>query len=208
MSRSDRADPSGTLTRVRTAGLLRHQDELQARAGEVVQDLQLRSILSACGEVMEVGSAAMGLMVARDIGIAVRCETWTIEHVFAAGRMIAEHPRVFRMDFVNEAGPFTPAGLNPGYYWGVHYHDTDGAEWKLDLWFWPPASPVDDLQHVRDICARLSPEARMAILWIKDGLRDRPGYRSLDIYEAVLDRGVRSPGEYADDRRRREPDNA
>jgi len=52
--------------------LSQRQAELQEEAGTVTADLRLVQALSAVGEPMTVGSAALGLMVWRD-----RCSTIT-----------------------------------------------------------------------------------------------------------------------------------
>jgi hypothetical protein len=48
---------------------------------------------------------------------------------------------------------------------------------------------------------RLTDETRLAILWIKDAWHRLPSYRtsvlSIDIYDAVLEHGVRTPGAFA-----------
>jgi hypothetical protein len=47
---------------------------------------------------------------------------------------------------------------------------------------------------------QLTPETRLAILWIKDVWHQFPTYRngvySIDIYDAVLQYGVRTPDEF------------
>src|SRR5215218_9913372 len=65
--RRDRAPPGGF------AALLRRQAELQAEADGVMRDLRLRERLRALGPVAVIGSASSGLMVWRDLDVAVRC---------------------------------------------------------------------------------------------------------------------------------------
>ncbi|HET8627621.1 MAG TPA: hypothetical protein VFL91_09390 [Thermomicrobiales bacterium] len=53
-----------------------------------------------------------------------------------------------------------------------------------------------------ETCARrLTSDLRLAILWIKDEWRRRPTcgrtVLSVDIYDAVLERGIRTPAQFA-----------
>jgi hypothetical protein len=54
------------------------------------------------------------------------------------------------------------------------------------------------VEYADEIRRRLTPETRLAILWIKDAHHRLQAYgtqevRSIDIYHAVLDQGVRTP---------------
>lgn len=182
--------------------LLRRQDALQAEAADVLADLDLFEGLSRAGEVTQVGSSAAGLMVGRDIDICVVCDTWNSDVAFEAVRPLASHPRVYRLNFWNQTGAFNPhANLTDGYYWGVEYRAEAGEEWKLDLWFWSRGAPPADVEHLQELKRRLTPETRLAIVWIKDVHHRLHPYSehdvsSIDIYDAVLDHGVRSPSEF------------
>ena len=78
-------------------------------------------------------------------------------------------------------------------------HTLAGAEWKIDVSFWLMQGihpePIHDAMK-----GQLTPETRLAILWIKDVWYQLPSYRnevySTDIYDAVLQHGVRTPGEF------------
>jgi hypothetical protein len=182
--------------------LLLRQDALQTRAAAVLADLDLMNLLAPHGEVTVVGSAAMGLMVQPDIDVCVPATAFDPDVVFLAARPLASHPRVQKLQFWNEAGTFMPEGLDEGFYWGVHYVADDGEAWKLDVWFWRPDFPASDVEHAEMMRRRLTPETRLAILWIKDVART-PGVfgpeptRGIDVYEAVLDHGVRTPAAFA-----------
>lgn len=58
------------------------------------------------------------------------------------------------------------------------------------------------MAHAEEMRRRLTPEAQIAILWIKDAHHRMDlfaGHRlgSVDVYAAVLDHGVRTPAEFA-----------
>jgi hypothetical protein len=190
-------------------GLLRRQDTLQAEATRVLADLALFDLLGPFGEVTQVGSSAVGLMVRSDIDLCVDCDParWNPDAVFAAARPLASHPRVQKLSFWNESGPFKPPGLADGLYWGVRYLSDAAGEWNLDVWFWPrdaTGGPPPDVAHAADLRRRLDPETRAAILLIKDAHHRDDAFvghevRSIDVYEAVLDRGVRTVAEFGSD---------
>jgi hypothetical protein len=180
--------------------LLRRQELLQREAGDVLVDLDLINLLAPAGEVTQVGSSAMSLMMQRDIDICVVCDALCVDAAFEAARPIVAHPRVRKLTFLNETGVFKPAGLKEGLYWGVHYEADSGAAWKLDIWFWLRTSTPGDVEYAAEMRQRLTPETRVAILWIKDDCWQRGVYgdtvRSMDVYDAVLNHGVRTPGAF------------
>jgi hypothetical protein len=178
--------------------VLGRQHALQAEAAEVLADLDLLDTLGTVGTPVQVGSSALGLMVARDIDITTLCPALEAEPIFDLVRPLARHPRVRRLAFRNDTGRWNVDPRYPdGLYWMVEYVTAAGIEWNLDLWFLREGTTQFDLEDLRSMPPRLTPEARLAILRIKEarqGLeRDR---RSFRIYEAVLDHGVRTPDEF------------
>jgi hypothetical protein len=179
--------------------VLGRQHALQAEAVEVLADLDLLATLGTVGTPVQVGSSALGLMVARDIDITTLCPALEATPTFEVVRPLAAHPRVRRLAFRNDTGPWKVDPRYPdGLYWMVEYVTAAGIEWNLDLWFLREGTTQFDLEDLRSMPPRLTPEARLAILRIKEarhGLeRDRHSFR---IYEAVLDHGVRTPDEFA-----------
>ena len=95
-----------------------------------------------------------------------------------------------------------------GRYYFVAHHETDaGDEWKIDVSLWSPESPPGPLAHPQELRRRLTPETRLAILWIKDVWHQVPSYpdqvSAMDIYDAVLEHGVRTPEQFGSYLRRR-----
>src|SRR4051812_28482353 len=104
--------------------LLRRQSELQAEAGEVARELQLTERLSTVGEPVRVGSAALGLMVGRDLDITVVCRELgaVTEAVARTGAWLAIHPRVRRVEFRDDTGHWNTDPAYPdGLYLKVEY---------------------------------------------------------------------------------------
>jgi hypothetical protein len=181
--------------------LLRRQDDLQAEAATVRQDLGLDQRLSTLGEVVPVGSAALGLMVWRDLDLTVVCRRLDTDAVAAAGALLAGHPRVREVRFIDDTGDWNADPTYPdGLYLGLQCRSLVGEIWKVDIWFVDDPDRQPDLAHVRDLPKRLTAETRAAILGVKDAWAGRPEYRrevrSWDIYTAVLDHGVRTPAQF------------
>jgi hypothetical protein len=179
--------------------VMARQNALQAEAAEVLADLDLLATIGAVGTPVQTGSSALGLMVARDIDITTLCPMLEADLIFGVVRPLAVHPRVRRLAFRNDTGRWNIETRYPdGLYWMVEYVAPAGFEWSLDLWFLREGTTQFDLEHLKSMPPRLTPEARLAILRIKEarqGLdRDRHSFR---IYEAVLDHGVRTPDEFA-----------
>jgi hypothetical protein len=180
-----------------TRELLRQQAELQAEADGVEVDLQLAALLEPLGEPVRVGSAALGLMVWRDLDLTVVCKELALEAVAAVGAHLAAHARVRQVTFRNDTGHWNTNPSYPdGLYLGVEYRSPARHDWKLDIWFVDQPDRQPDLAHLRWIPAQLCPETREAILLIKSGWASRPDYgkrvTSVDIYTAVLTGRVRT----------------
>ncbi|HLX38956.1 MAG TPA: hypothetical protein VKR42_00405 [Ktedonobacteraceae bacterium] len=185
----------------RVTQLLQRQQELQDESQRVLEELNLLELLSDAGTLRHVGSSVLGLMVWRDIDLAVSSPRMSLERVFEVMQPLFIHPRVNRFRYLNESGTFNPTHLlmDERYYFGVYYNTPAGIEWKIDISFWLMQGihpePVHDAMK-----RQLTPETRLAILWIKDVWYQLPSYRnevySTDIYDAVLQHGVRTPGEF------------
>ncbi len=180
------------------AALVARESALQAEAARVLADLDLLARLGSVGRPILTGSVALGLMAWRDIDVTTLCPLLAVEPVFEIGRSLAAHPRLRRLGFRNDTGSWNVDPDYPdGLYWSLDYRAPDGEAWNLDLWFLAEGTRQFDLDHLASIPPRLTPEARLAILRIKDAWHARPSYRttvhSYDIYQAVLDHGVRTP---------------
>ena len=182
--------------------LLRRQELLQAEAHQVLAELNLPAVLARAGQPVQVGSSVLGLMVWRDIDFNVLCDPLSADRAFETVRPLASNPRVRKLRYSNETQHFNATGLpqDEGYYWGVRYHTAAGDEWKIDIWFVPRAVPRPEIALLATLPKRLTPQTRLAILSLKDIWHRLPAYRdrvlSVDIYDAVLEHGVRTPAEF------------
>jgi hypothetical protein len=177
--------------------LLQEQDSLKVEAEAVEVDLQLGALLRPLGEPVRVGSAALGLMVWRDLDLTVVCTELPIDAVTAVGGRLAAHPCVRQVTFRNDTGRWNSDPSYPdGLYLGVDYRSPTGRDWNLDIWFVDEPDRQPDLAHLEWISAALSVETREAILLVKSAWASQPEYgktiTSFDIYTAVLKGGVRT----------------
>jgi hypothetical protein len=184
-----------------TSELLIQQDALQAEARAVEADLHIEELFSPVGEVHRVGSAALGLMVWRDLDLTIVCPKLAVDSVAAISARLARHPRVRRVEFRNDTGHWNTDPQYPdGLYLGVGYRSLSDMEWKLDIWFVDEPERQPDLAHLRWMPRLLTSEKREAILRIKSAWVSEPEYgkavKSFDIYLAVLTDDVRTRDQF------------
>ena len=181
--------------------VLGRQDALQAESVGILRDLDLFARLATVGAPVQTGSSVYGLMVARDIDVTTLCRALDVPTIVAAGAGLATHPRVRRLAFRNDTGPWNTDPAYPdGLYWMVEYVADSGSVWNLDLWFLRVGTTQYDLEDLETLPPRLRPALRLSILRIKEAWGDPPSgqrMRSHRIYEAVLDGGVRTPEDFA-----------
>ncbi|WP_010491786.1 hypothetical protein [Paenibacillus elgii] len=178
--------------------LLTRQHELQMEAKAVAKELKIDELLSSAGQPVRVGSAALGLMVWRDLDITVVCSKLNIDVVTRIASEIMVRQGVREVRFLNDSGVWnTDPGYPDGLYLGLKYKALSGMDWKLDIWFVDEPDKQPDLRHIRTMPDRLTPELRESILTIKNSWATRVEYgkevKSYDIYTAVLDDNVRTP---------------
>jgi len=179
---------------------LSDQALLQAEARDVVEQLQLASTLTRAGSPVQLGSSVLGLMTWRDIDFHVYCDPLDPTICFEALRPVAGCEGLVRLTFSNRLGERRQRNEPEGYYSGIRYVHGAGNEWKIDVWF-VKAQPVpSELEVMRQMRERLTPETQVAILRLKSLWHHSPSYRdtvtSMDIYEAVLDHGIDRPQEF------------
>jgi hypothetical protein len=179
--------------------LLQRQRLLQDEAQHVLKELNLVALLSRAGVFRQTGSSVLGLMVWRDIDLQVSSPGLSIERVFEIMHPLLTHPRVKQVRYFHQSDHFKLPGLDERYYFMVFYEQDEQPEWKLDISFWLGEGihpePVHDA-----IEQQLTPENRLIILRLKDVWYQLPAYRSevysTDIYDAVLQHGIRTLTEF------------
>jgi hypothetical protein len=181
--------------------LIARQRGLQDEASTLRTELGLDAILGAVGEPIVVGSAALGLMTWRDLDITVVSEQLDLRAVLDVVHRIGMRPEVSSVRFRNDTGRWNTDPAYPdGLYVGVECVARSGEAWNLDIWFVDEPDRQPDLAHLSSLPPRLDDDTRVAILTIKDAWCTSPTYgsevTSHEIYEAVLDHGVRTVDEF------------
>lgn len=175
--------------------LLQRQRLLQDEAQSVLKELNLIELLSAGGIVRQTGSTVLGLMVWCDIDLQVSSPGLSIGHAFEIMHSLLTHPCVKQVRYLHQSDHFKLADLDERYFFMVYYERPGQAEWKLDISFWLDEGVRPEPLHDANE-QQLTPETRLTILRIKDAWYQLPAYRSevysTDIYDAVLQHGVRT----------------
>jgi hypothetical protein len=184
------------------AELLRRQDLLQAEAQQVIVELSLHSLLSQVGKPEQIGSSIAGLMVWRDLDFNILCPSPSPDSIFAMMQPLLIRPHVTKLHYHNDTGKYASAELrgDERYYFVVYYENEAGNEWKIDLSFWLSDTPRTQLAYIEYLNQKMTEEIRLAILWIKDIWCHHATYPyqvgGTDIYDAVLEHGVRTPEQF------------
>jgi hypothetical protein len=183
--------------------LLRRQAALQSEGQRVLDELRLvESLGRAGGSVTVHGSYVTGLMVWRDLDLAVTAPGLTREAAFETMLPLLTHPQVALVRYRHEVGHFNSSGdpRDDRYFFATYYRTEADDEWKIDVSFWVSHVPREERLSAELITARLTDETLLTILWLKDLWHRRPEYLvemgSADIYDAVLDANVRSPAQF------------
>ena len=184
----------GSLPPEEAQRLLAMDEQLRAEAVRMLSESGLGEIIAEAG-YEAVGSYSMRTMTWRDLDFERFQEPpdWGAHWDF--GRKLAETGWPWRQNCVDSyRDPRDPRGNS--FYWGLRVSfPTNGPTWKLDL----HTARASDFTSGRELRSnwlrKLTDEARLHILAIKDVVWDSPEYRrtllSVHIYEAVLDHGVR-----------------
>ena len=163
-------------------------DEAQA----IVADLALLEVTRRFGRAELVGSVALDLIVKRDIDVHLLIGTTDLLAV-ADGiyHVLLDHPRVREVRI-------TDWRAEGGVKIGIDAYPGPSGDWSIDIWITDRAETTA-FDETRRLRGRLTEEHRAAILAIKRAYHARGALRdgiSKRIYEAVVDKGVRSEAEF------------
>ena len=166
---------------------------LTREAGEVFDLLDLGNAFPSVGPPIVTGSAYSGLMVLRDLDVMFDAPTATANDILAGLTILGTRVEIRAADFRDERGDRrpTPKWSDERFYLVLHV--VVGKQlWKVDLTFWvhvvarPQVAAGDRLRAA-------TREEKLAILRLKSTCPQYPDtIGGVDIYTAVLDRGVRS----------------
>ena len=173
--------------------LLARQDALQREAVRFAVEHRIVELLATLGRVIPVGSAVTGLMVWRDLDYTVDAHGVAAATVWDALRPLLH--RCHALVYADETGERV-AETAP---YERQYFIFRIEDWKLDISVWTNGAPEDVERYQQRLVERLDDETRLAILHLKTAWLTRPEYPTVvggfEIYEAVLEHGVRTPDE-------------
>ena len=176
-----------------TDELVVQEKELHRQAYEVVKALDLLPFLSKYGRPRIVGSVALGLMTWRDIDIDLEITGEIRDQDFwKTAKYLLAQDKVTLVILVDNR-KMIEKNRPPSMYIGGKVQADDGAIWKLDIRFISEQHAIAQ-KYIDSISSKLTDGRRRAILSIKHVVAQDPRYRteisSVDIYEAVLDKGI------------------
>ena len=173
--------------------LLERQAALQAESRAFVAEHGIEGMLERLGRVIPVGSAVTGLMVWRDLDFTVDAPGVAAGDVWDGLRPLVHTCQ--RLSYADETGELV-AETAP---FERHYFVFRLAGWKLDISVWTNGAP-EKVEQYHEKFRDLDLATRLAILRIKDVWHRRPEYPEIvggfEVYEAVLDYGVRTAEEF------------
>lgn len=174
---------------------IKKADSLQKEAKEVLDNLDLLSILNKVGEPNIVGSLELNLMSHRDIDIVVRCNP-DYEKFLKIVNELFRKEEVYDMaiqDFRKSIHSNRPQGI----YCKINYLRKPDLFWKIDIWFIKHSTAEDVVDWVKP---KLTDVNKKLILKIKNEMREKikngkqiSGYK---VYKAVLEYDVKDLEEF------------
>jgi hypothetical protein len=183
--------------------LLARQSALQVEAREVLAGLGLAALVADIGPLLVTGSFVSGLMCWREIDVMVLAgDDFSPQDVMRLLQRIVGQLAVTSLEYHDERGPRCVTGQVRDERYHVPFTvDRAGQSWCIDLTLWLHDAHLNVTRWHEELRERITAAQRSAVLRIKDVWHRRPEYPDqvggLDIYTAVIDDGVRTPGQFA-----------
>ena len=174
---------------------------ITSEADRILYDYGLLAALSKYGNPVAVGSYVLGLMTWRDLDVYLETNEMTEAEFFQLGQDIALCLKPHRMHYRNEFVGKTP-DLPAGFYWGVYTSTLKSPDvWKIDIWSMDSHQIELYKKEFGILKSRINTDNRPIILAIKHHYCHHPEYRkgftSRDIYNSVIEEGVKSVNEFS-----------
>jgi hypothetical protein len=183
--------------------LLARQSALQQEAQNVLAELKLAALVADIGPLLITGSFVSGLMCWRELDVMVLVGgEFSPQDVLRLLTRIVGQTGATALEYYDERGPRCGTGQirDERYHVPFTVNWADHS-WRIDLTLWLRDPHLNVTNWHEDLRERITAEQRRAVLRIKDVWHRRPEYPGqvggLDIYTAVIDGGVRTPGQFA-----------
>lgn len=174
--------------------ILLKAEEVQRQAWKIIADTHIIEIWNEIGATINlVGSLKMGLQIKhKDIDFHIYTDPFYLKNSFCAIEKLAENRNIHSISYTNLIDTEDQC-----IEWHATYQEKEQEEWVIDMIHILPSSPyVGYFEKVADrIIEKLTDETKLAILKIKTELPDDHSVMGIQIYQAVLEGGVRTTDE-------------
>lgn len=183
--------------------LLARQAALQDEAQEVLAGLDLAALVADVGPLLVTGSFVSGLMCRRELDVMVHVgRDFSPQDVMGLLARMVSRAGVTGLAYRDERGPRCVTGQVRDERYHVPLTVAHAGEcWQVDLTLWLHDLHENVTRWHEQLRERITAEQRRAVLRIKDDWHRRPAYPhqvgGLEIYNAVIDDGIRTPGQFA-----------
>ncbi len=177
---------------------MEHKVNRLEQANRILYDLGLLNELNTYGKPHLIGSVKMDLMAWNDLDIDVENDSMSLEKLHQLTNYILNNfnPTWYEAkEEINEAG-------NKVWFHGFEFY-LDNELWNVDIWFLDKDSIEKSKKYCDDISAKIkeNEKLRTAIIDIKQELIKRnlysfDKYTSMDVYDAVLNNGIKSTDDF------------
>ncbi len=169
-----------------------HKVNRLEQVNHILYDFGLWNELNTYGKPYLIGSVQMNLMAWNDLDIDVENDAMSLEKLHRLTKYILDNfnPTWYEAkEEINEQG-------NKVWFQGFEFY-LENELWNVDIWFFDKESIERAEKYCDDISAKVreNEEFRTAIIGIKQELIKRnlyafDKYTSVDVYDAVLNKGV------------------
>lgn len=182
--------------------LLENSKELCDTAHEILTETEALDIFSVLGRIEVIGSLRLELMFRNDIDLLVISETIEKHKAEEVTKNFSDKG-VFSSIILKDYQSNPEYDMPLGFYWELGV-EKDGQEWKFDVWYLKPDERYTDLVMSAierfEFALKQNPEKGELILKLKrnyfDGIKYKNSIKSIDIYTAVLEKGIDSVEEF------------
>jgi predicted nucleotidyltransferase len=171
--------------------ILQSANQIQKKAWSIIEETGVVNHWTSIGATINlVGSLKTGLMINnRDIDFHIYTNPVKLSDSFSVISRIAENKRIKTISYTNLI-----EAEDKCIEWHAFYDDQDRNSWQIDMIHILIGSPyVNYFENVAErISSVLTDETREAILRIKNAIPIDKKVMSIQIYQAVIEGGVRS----------------
>jgi len=182
--------------------LLENSKELCNVAGEILAETKALDMFSVLGRIEVIGSLRLELMFRNDIDLLVISEVIEKQKAEDVTKKFSDMG-IFSSIILKDYQSNPEYDMPLGFYWELGMLK-NGKEWKFDVWYLKPDERYTDLVMSAierfELALKQNPEKGELILKLKqnyfDGVKYKNNIKSIDIYTAVLEKGIDSVEEF------------